>query len=150
MDKATQRGKILGYCAEHGSITIREAFEKLHINSPTKRISELKKAGHDIRTVIETRVKDDGETVRYKRYFINAQKDLDAKICVGQEVSFIPAWVSDGNYSPEERQEVTVTGKIASINWEHRHFLVEYSCGSVTERESFHFRDVGQAVKVCG
>ena len=68
--KATQRGKILGYCAEHGSITVREAFEKLNINSPTKRISELKQAGYDVQSVVETRDKADGDTVRFKRYFI--------------------------------------------------------------------------------
>lgn len=70
MSKATQRGRILAYCSEHGSITVRDAFEKLNINSPTKRISEMKQAGYDIQTQVETRVKDNGETVRYKRYFI--------------------------------------------------------------------------------
>lgn len=69
MDKATQKGKILAYCAEHGSITVREAFEKLNINSPTKRISELRKSGYDVQTIEEVKVKDDG-TVRYNRYFI--------------------------------------------------------------------------------
>lgn len=72
MDKATQKGKILRYCAEHGSITVREAFEKLHINSPTKRISELRKAGYDVQTITESKEKDNGETVTYKRYFIQA------------------------------------------------------------------------------
>ena len=76
MDKATQRGKILSYCAEHGSITVRDAFEKLHINSPTKRISELRKSGgYDVLAINESRVKDSGETVRYKRYFI---KEVEA------------------------------------------------------------------------
>ena len=71
MDKATQRGKILAYCAEHGSITIRDAFEKLHINSPSKRISELRLSGiYDVKAVEESKVRDDGDTVRYKRYFI--------------------------------------------------------------------------------
>lgn len=72
MDKATQKGKILQYCAEQGSITVREAFEKLHINSPTKRISELRKAGYDVQSITETKAKDNGETVTYKRYFIKA------------------------------------------------------------------------------
>lgn len=66
----TQRAKILAYCEEHGSITVRDAFTKLNINSPTKRISELRKAGYDVQTFDESRVKGDGETVRYKRYFI--------------------------------------------------------------------------------
>lgn len=70
MDKVTQRAKILDYCDKHGSITVREAFDKLNINSPTKRISELRKAGYDVQTVTERRAKDNGETVRYTRYFI--------------------------------------------------------------------------------
>ena len=70
MDKATQQAKILAYCNEHGSITVRDAFNKLDINSPTKRISELRKAGYDVKTVEESRVKDSGKTVRYTRYFI--------------------------------------------------------------------------------
>ena len=71
MNKATQRAKILSYCAEHGSITIREAFEKLHINSPSKRISEMRLSGaYTVESVEETREKPDGDTVRYKRYFI--------------------------------------------------------------------------------
>ena len=68
--KATQQGKILAYCKEHGSITVRDAFTELNINSPTKRISELRQAGYVVQTFDETRVKDNGETVRYKRYFI--------------------------------------------------------------------------------
>ena len=78
MDKATQKGKILAYCEKHGSITIREAFEKLHINSPSKRISEMRKAGFDVQAFDETRIKASGETVRYKRYFINAPVGGDA------------------------------------------------------------------------
>lgn len=71
MDKATQKRKILEYCAEHGSITVREAFEKLNINSPTKRISELRASGYDVQTFDETRTKEDGETVKFRRYFIS-------------------------------------------------------------------------------
>lgn len=72
MDKTTQRGKILAYCKEHGSITIREAFEKLHINSPSKRISEMRLGGYDVQSIVEERVNSSDETVRYKRYFIKA------------------------------------------------------------------------------
>lgn len=73
MNPATQKGKILGYCAENGSITIREAFEELHINSPSKRISELRNSGlYDVKSIVESRVNADGDEVRFKRYFINA------------------------------------------------------------------------------
>ena len=72
MNKVTQRSKILAYCKEHGSITIREAFEKLHINSPSKRISEMRLGGYDVRSEDVVRIKDNGEVSRYKRYFISA------------------------------------------------------------------------------
>ena len=68
--KATQRRKIVNYCEQHGSITVREAFERLDINSPTKRISELKRAGYDVQKRVETKEKANGSTVRYTRYFI--------------------------------------------------------------------------------
>ena len=69
--KATQRAKILAYCQEHGSVTIREAFEKLDINSPSKRISEMRHSPkYIVESVDEEKVKDDGEIVRYKRYYI--------------------------------------------------------------------------------
>ena len=76
MDKATQRSKILAYCAEHGSITVREAFTELGINSPTKRISEMRKSGEYTVTVVEER----NEDKRWNRYFIAAkERDADAQ-----------------------------------------------------------------------
>lgn len=77
--KATQIGKILAYCAEHGSITVRDACVKLDINSPTKRISEMRLSGnYDVQSIEEIKVKDDGGTVRYNRYFI---RKLEAGAC---------------------------------------------------------------------
>lgn len=71
MDKATQKAKILAYCKEHGSITVRDACVKLDINSPTKRFSEMRLSSeYDVQTIEETREKDNGGTVRYNRYFI--------------------------------------------------------------------------------
>lgn len=71
MNKATQRGKILAYCKEHGSITIREAFTALNINSPSKRISEMRNSGqYIVDSIEESRDDTDGNTVRWKRYFI--------------------------------------------------------------------------------
>lgn len=75
MSKATQKAKILAYCAVNGSITVRDAFNKLNINSPTKRISELKAEGYDVQTIVEYRNKDNGETVRYNRYFIKEPEE---------------------------------------------------------------------------
>lgn len=71
MDKATQRMKILAYCEKHGSITIREAFTELNINSPSKRISELRNSGkYVVKSIDESKTDDDGNTTRWKRYFI--------------------------------------------------------------------------------
>lgn len=69
MDKAIQRTKILRYCEEHGSITNQNSFS-LGINSPTKRISEMREMGYDVQTEWEHNIKDDGTKVRFKRYFI--------------------------------------------------------------------------------
>ena len=71
MDARTQKAKILNYCAEHGSITIREAFTKLNINSPSKRISELRNSGrYIVNSTEESKTDEDGNTTRWKRYFI--------------------------------------------------------------------------------
>ena len=71
MDKATQRSKILAYCAEHGSITVREAFTLLDINCPTKRISEMRRSGEYKVVVEEERSTDqNGVTKRWNRYYI--------------------------------------------------------------------------------
>ena len=63
--KANQRQRIVNYCREHGSITVREASEILRINSPTKRISELRDMGYIVEDEWEK-----SENTRYKRYFI--------------------------------------------------------------------------------
>lgn len=68
--KLTQQKKILSWCKEHGSITVRDATVKLDINSPRKRISELRQAGYIVDTVTEYRTNDLGFEVRYNRYFI--------------------------------------------------------------------------------
>ena len=63
--------KVLTFCKQHGSITVRDAAVKLEINSPTKVISNMRRSGDYVVTdVTETRVNEKGETKRYKRYFI--------------------------------------------------------------------------------
>lgn len=79
MDKATQRAKILAYCAEHGSITVRDAVVKLNINSPTKRISEMRLSGlFDVQAISVTRTNESGEVKRYNRYFISKLRTGEA------------------------------------------------------------------------
>lgn len=65
----TQCEKIIDYCRTHGSITIREAFIDLHINSPTKRISEIRSSG--LYRVEEVQIRhDDAVGCHYTRYYI--------------------------------------------------------------------------------
>ena len=72
MNKATQRSKILAFCKVNGSITIREAFLHLNINSPSKRISEMRNSGqYSVKSIDESKTDADGNTTRWKRYFIN-------------------------------------------------------------------------------
>ena len=72
---ATQCGKILEYCAEHGSITAREAFIHLGINSPRKAISELKRKGYAIKVV---KMYNGGKTP-YHKYYIS-KKETDSEV----------------------------------------------------------------------
>lgn len=65
----TQCERIIDYCKTHGSITIREAFIDLKINSPTKRISEIKASG--LYRVDKVRIEhDDAIGCHYDRFFI--------------------------------------------------------------------------------
>jgi hypothetical protein len=71
MSKATNNAKVLAYCKEYGSITVREASVKLNINSPTKVFSVMRHSPKYIVTEQdEVKVNKEGETKRYKRYFI--------------------------------------------------------------------------------
>lgn len=76
--KATQRRKIFNYCMEHGSITNREAFVHLNINSPTARISEMRRSGlYEVKDQKEIRINSSGDAVKYKRYFISERNEAN-------------------------------------------------------------------------
>ena len=60
-------GKVLAYCEEHGSITAREAFIHLGINSPRKVISDLRKKGFYVKAVPQ----DNNGKTPYNRYYIS-------------------------------------------------------------------------------
>ena len=66
MSKATDCGRVLAYCDEHGSITAREAFIHLNINSPRKVISDLRRKGYAVRA---EPMPNNGKKP-YNRYFI--------------------------------------------------------------------------------
>lgn len=67
--KAAQRDRIVEYIRENGSATIRDLFLFLNINSPSKRLSELRQLGL-IREEWESRTNQSGDIKRYKRYFL--------------------------------------------------------------------------------
>ena len=68
MDKITQQQKIVNYIKENGSATVRELFIYCNINSPTKRLSELRQLGMitDVRCTSP-------KGVPYKRYFLKGE-----------------------------------------------------------------------------
>lgn len=69
----TQKAKILSYCKEHGSITVRDMTVELEINSPRKVVSDMRHSPlYDVQDITESRVNKAGETKTYKRYFIRA------------------------------------------------------------------------------
>ena len=68
---ATQKAQIVAYCNEHGSITAREAFIHLGINSPRKVLSDIRNSPkYNVTTVEESKVDEFGKTKRWNRYFI--------------------------------------------------------------------------------
>ena len=71
----TDYTKILEYCAEHGSITAREAFIKLNINSPRKVISDLRRKGYEVKVV---KMYNGGKTP-YHKYYIS-KKETDSEV----------------------------------------------------------------------
>lgn len=146
MDKATQRSKILAYFRDHGSMTVRDAFEKLFINSPTKRISELRRMGYDIVGIEEVRENKNGKTVRHRRYYLRGVHNIP-KIWEGLKVVFVPGFAPFVDWSLTRCKDEYVSGEITYINWEHQTFMVEFDCGNTKQRESFKFSQFGGEVK---
>lgn len=72
MDKVTQRQKIVNYLKLNGSATIRQLFVDLGINSPSKRLSELRSLGA-ITEIQREDINRDGEKVRYKEYYLKGE-----------------------------------------------------------------------------
>lgn len=71
-----QENSAISYMKENGSATVRELFIYCNINSPTKVISKLWKKGL-IEKQDDSRVKSNGETVRFKRYFLKGEDNAD-------------------------------------------------------------------------
>lgn len=71
MARLDQKEKIIAFCKTHGSITAREAFTNLDINSPRKVISDIRQSPlYDVSQIDEKKVNEAGDTVSFRRYFI--------------------------------------------------------------------------------
>lgn len=62
----TQNQKIIAHLKKAGSITVREALIEYSIQSLTKRIQELREAGHNIVSVVKHHPVTKQKYVRYK------------------------------------------------------------------------------------
>ena len=68
--RPSQSRRILNYMSLFGSITTLQAFADLGCARLASRISELKKAGYDIRSRFVKGQNRFGETVYYKEYYL--------------------------------------------------------------------------------
>ena len=64
----TQKDRILRHLADFGALTNGEAYTEYGIGHCASPISELRKAGHDIRGETVAAKNRYGEPVRYSRY----------------------------------------------------------------------------------
>lgn len=69
---ATNRAKVLAYCFLYGSITAREAFIKLGINSPRKVFSDLRRKGYELKPPVPMY---NGGRKPYNKYFFGKVED---------------------------------------------------------------------------
>jgi hypothetical protein len=69
---------------------------------------------------------------------------------IGTKAFFVPSFDNSERYTPQERKEASVMGKIVYINQEHKYFTVEWDHYGAKQRESFKFGDIGKQVTVGG
>lgn len=68
MSKSTQNERILWYMANYGGITQLEALRDLGVMRLASRISDLRKAGHDIKSetvTVKNKFEEDCHVSRY-------------------------------------------------------------------------------------
>ena len=70
MAKLNQCDKILAYIREHGSITPLDALREFNCMRLASRMSDLKRLGYSVKSVMETSKNKNGEPVSYARYTI--------------------------------------------------------------------------------
>lgn len=60
----------LDYMMEHGSVTVGEMLTAFGTTELRSRISEIRRAGYQVRKVMETGKNRNGEPVCYARYYL--------------------------------------------------------------------------------
>lgn len=70
-------------------------------------------------------------------------------IKIGQKVRFDPLAETRG-FGVEDYRGNYVTGTVVMVNARHKWFSVEYLSGSVKQRTSFKFCQIGEDVQICG
>lgn len=70
----SQNNEVLIYLQQHGSITPMEAEKEFACRRLGARIYDLRRNGHDIRTIPETRKNRFGKPVTYARYSMEPHK----------------------------------------------------------------------------
>lgn len=73
MGRLSQCERIINYIKEHGSITVRQAEVELDINSPNRRLADLRDKGYSFNETWEEKKNSFGETVRYKVYRLKSE-----------------------------------------------------------------------------
>ena len=66
----TQRKRVLDYMREHGSITSKDAFEKLAVTRLSAVVFDLRAEGHEIKSKNESGRNVFGERTNYCRYVL--------------------------------------------------------------------------------
>ena len=64
-----QNDRILEYLMDKGSISGHEARRLCHCERLASRIYDLKSVGHDIRTVMQYEIDENGDPVRWAKYY---------------------------------------------------------------------------------
>lgn len=70
-------------------------------------------------------------------------------VIAGDTVQFDPFKEITG-FASEDNRGKLVTGTVVEVNYKHKWFSVEYSCGGEKQRTSFKFSQIGKDVRLCG
>ena len=83
MKKQTQNAKVLKRLATHGCITSMDAIYRYSITRLAARINNLREAGWDIKTQMDSKTDFDGNTDRFARYWLSEKQIRKARKAVG-------------------------------------------------------------------